>query len=74
MRELGHGGALAARDDEGVDGLQLLRLPYLHPFHPYPPQRCAHQILTFKGKNTKKQRRDWTNKKNVKREYPPCAR
>lgn len=38
--ELGHGGALAAGDDERVEAEELLRLAHLHPPHPDPPQRC----------------------------------
>lgn len=41
--ELGHGGALTARDNEGIDGLQLLRFPNLHTLLPYPSQYCQHQ-------------------------------
>ena len=38
--ELGHGGALAAGDDERVEAPQLIRLAHLHPVDPDPPQRC----------------------------------
>lgn len=41
--ELGHGGALAARDNEGIDGLQLLRFPNLHTLLSYPSQCCQRQ-------------------------------
>lgn len=40
--ELGHGGALAAGDDERVDTEELLRLAHLHAPHPDPPQRCIY--------------------------------
>lgn len=42
--ELGHGGALAAGDDERVEADELLRLAHLHAPHPDPPQRCTTPI------------------------------
>ena len=39
--ELGHGGALAAGDNEGVEAEELLRLSHLHAPHRDPPQRCT---------------------------------
>jgi len=47
--ELGHGGALAAGDDERVDAEELLRLAHLHPLHPDPPQRCTHPHTPVKS-------------------------
>lgn len=40
LGKLSHGGAFTARDDEGGDTRQLLRLPYFYSLHSKPPQRC----------------------------------
>lgn len=41
LGKLGHGGALAAGDDESIDALQLRPLPNLHSLRPDLPQRCS---------------------------------
>jgi hypothetical protein len=61
VSELGHGGALAAGDDERVEAQQLLRLAHLHPLGSDPPQRCTHtgtkNTRTVKGERDRKRRR-----------------
>lgn len=67
--ELGHGGALAAGDDERVEALQLLRLAHLHPLHPDPPQRCADT-----RQNQKMPTQTCIIKAREMSVYRPCAR
>lgn len=56
--ELGHGGALAARDDERVHVIQLLWLPYLHSLDPDSPQRCQTIVLLAMATKKKGEKND----------------
>lgn len=40
LSELGHGGALSSRNNEGIHALQLFRFSYLHALHPQSSKRC----------------------------------